>query len=214
LSLEEQLWYEKSMQTTRPYWLALFAWGVMLWCGCAPAWHPGGLGGQALQPGRYLESYFRSPNLTPTGGEYQVEAFLMEQVVGLGQEQAGTLFNEELLKGLAANGLKVGREKPLFFLSGRVDRLRVSSPIWRFLSGRAQADLRVEGEIRQGQEVVFAFTDEVAINPPVNPRHRPTLEPELIARLVVRRFVSNLMNELLLPAKDASQEQGPAGPAH
>jgi hypothetical protein len=200
------------MQITMAYWLTLLGWGLMCWCGCAPAWHPAGLGDLALQPGRYLERYYRSPNLDPTAGEYQVEAFSLEQVQGLGQDQARTLFNEELLQAMAANGLKVSREKPRFVLTGRVDRLRVATPTWRFLSGRAQADLRVVGEIRQGQEVVFAFVDEVAINPPVNPQHRPPLETDLIARLVVRRFTTNLLNELLLPAKAEPRPGAPAAP--
>ncbi len=72
---------------------------------------------------------------------------------------------------------------PTLILSGVVDRLVVASPTWRFFSGRGHADLRVLGEIRRGQEVVFAFQDEVTINPPVNPKHRPPLESDLIARL-------------------------------
>jgi hypothetical protein len=196
------------MWTTIPYWPVLL-W-ALLWCGCAPAWHPGGFEGLALQPGRFLQKYYRSPHLDPTAGEYQVEAFPVEQVRGLGQEQARALFQEELLKALAANGLKVGQEKSRFILGGKVDRLQVASPSWRLLSGRAQAELRVAGEIRQGQEVVFAFQDQVAINPPVTPRHRPTLESDLIARLVMRQFVANLMNELLLPVRDEWQANVPA----
>jgi hypothetical protein len=66
------------------------------------------------------------------------------------------------------------------------------------------------GEIRRGQEVVFAFQDEVVIAPAINPRHRPTLEPDLIARQAVRRFVMNLLNELLLPPGHDSGESLPA----
>jgi hypothetical protein len=193
-----------------PYWAVLFS--ILFWCGCRPAWHPGGFDQVALQPGRYLQKYYRSPNLDPTAGGFQVDVFPLEQVSGLSQEQAGVLFQEELVKGLAANGLKVGQENPRFILNGRVDRLKVASPTWRFFSGRAQADLRVVGEIRQGQEVVFAFQDDVAINPPVTPRHRPTLEADLIARMVVRGFVTHLMNELLLPEKGGPQANLPAAP--
>jgi hypothetical protein len=196
------------MWSKMTYWPALFLVG--LWCGCTPAWHPGGFDSLALQPGRYLEKYYRSPNLNPTAGEYQVETFPLEQVSGLGQEQAKALFQDELLKALAANGLKVGQEKPRFVLAGTVDRLQVASSSWRFFSGRAQAELRVTGEIRQGQEVVFAFQDRVEINPPVTPRHRSTLEPDLIARLVVRGFVTHLLNELLLPERGESPASVPA----
>ena len=99
---------------------------------------------------------------------------------------------------------------PTLILSGVVDRLVVASPTWRFFSGRGHADLRVLGEIRRGQEVVFAFQDEVTITPPVNPKHRPPLESDLIARLVIRHFTANLLNELLLPPKNETEESTPA----
>jgi hypothetical protein len=192
-------------------WLALFLGGVLVMGGCAPAWQPTSLEGVALQPGRYLQKYYRSPDLDPVAGGYQVEVFPVEQVRGLGTGQAGVLFNEELVKAMAANGLPVNQEKHQFVLSGAVDRFAVASPTWRFFSGRGHADLRVVGEIRRGQEVVFAFQDEVAINPQVNPRHRPTLEPDLIARQAARRFAMNLLNELLLPPGKESGEGVPAG---
>jgi hypothetical protein len=200
------------MLTRIQCWLALFFCGALVLCGCAPAWQPAGLAGVALQPGRYLQKYYRSPDLDPVAGGYQVEAFPVEQVRGLSLDQARALFNEELVRAMAANGLKVNEEKPLFGLSGAVDRFAVASPAWRFLSGRGQADLRVVGEIRRGQEVVFAFQDEVSINPQVNPRHRPALEPDLIARQAARRFAMNLLNELLLPAGHEAGENIPVPP--
>ncbi len=192
------------------YWLTLFFCGVLLLSGCAPAWQPAGFGGLALQPGRYLQKYYRSPELDPAAAVYQVEAFPVEQVTGLSVEKARVLFNEELLKAMAANGLRVSPEKPQLVLSGVVDRFSVASPTWRFLSGKGNAELRVVGEIRQGQEVVFAFQDEVAINPAVNPRHRPALEPDLIARQAARRFAMNFLNELLLSPGNGSKESVPA----
>ena len=134
----------------------------------------------------------------------------MEQVAGLSLEPAKRLFNEELLRAMAANGLKVSREKPQLVLSGVVDRFRVASPTWRFLSGRGHADLRVVGEIRRGQEVVFAFQDEVVLAPAVNPRHRPVLERDLIARQAVHRFATNFLNELLLAPASEPEESVPA----
>ncbi len=117
-------------------WLALFFCGVLLLCGCTPAWQPTGFGGLALQPGRYLQQYYRNPDLHPAAAVYQVEAFPVEQVTGLSAEQARVLFNEELLKAMAANGLQVSGEKPQLVLSGVVHRFSVASPTWRFLSGR------------------------------------------------------------------------------
>ena len=217
------------------FWLALCCCGLLCLGGCAPARHVSGFGGVALEPGRYLQKYYRSPNFDPAAAVYQVEIFPVEQVRGLGPEQARVLFNEELLKAMTANGLKVSqaglagspakleaqtegsktdrtkpevslikpknpeKSAPLVTLSGVVEGFEVAAPLWRFFSGKGHVDLQVSGAIHRGTEVVFAFHDEVVINPPVNPRHRPTLEPDLMARLAVRRFTANLLNELLLP---------------
>jgi hypothetical protein len=99
---------------------------------------------------------------------------------------------------------------PVLTLSGVVDRLAVASPTWRFFSGRGNASLRVAGEIRREQEVVFAFQDDITINPPVNPKHRPALEADLIARLAIRRFTADFLNELLLPPKNETEVNIPA----
>ncbi len=94
------------------YWLALCFCGVMWLGGCAPAaWHPGAFDGIALEPGRYLDKYYRSPNFEPAAAVYQVETFPVEQVSGLSPEQARALFNEELIKAMTANGLKVSQEE-------------------------------------------------------------------------------------------------------
>jgi hypothetical protein len=192
-------------------WLALFLTGVVVG-GCAPAWRPAGLEGVALQPGRFLQHYYRSPEFNPVAGGYQVAVFPVEEVQGLSPGQAGVVFNDELVKAMTANGLEVNQEKPQFELTGTVGRFWVASSAWRLVSGRANAHLRVAGEIRRGQEMVFAFQDEVAINPQVHPRHRPTLELDLIARQTARRFAMNLLNELLLSPGQKSWESVPAQP--
>ena len=90
------------------YWLALCFCGVLWTGGCAPAaWHPRAFDGIALEPGRYLDKYYRSPDFDPAAAVYQVETFPVEQVEGISQEQARALFNEELIKAMTANGLKV-----------------------------------------------------------------------------------------------------------
>ncbi|MBM4287074.1 MAG: hypothetical protein FJ135_02795 [Deltaproteobacteria bacterium] len=190
--------------------------GALVWAGCAKAWQPSDFAGLELQPGRYLHNYYRSPGLDPAAAVYEVGPFAMERVAGLSQEQASRLFNEELVQAMEANGLRVRGEKPELIINGRVARFAVASPFWRFFSGRGHADLRVEGEVRQGQEVVFAFQDQVSIAPPVNPRHRPALEPELIARQAARRFAKNFLNELLLPPDSGPGENPPtiSPPAH
>ena len=78
-------------------------------CGCAPAWPPAGFVGVPMEPGRYLQKYYRSPNFEPAAAVYQVEPFPVEQVSGLGTEQARALFHEELVKAMIANGLQVSQ---------------------------------------------------------------------------------------------------------
>ncbi|HAY21965.1 hypothetical protein [Desulfobacca acetoxidans] len=173
--------------------------GMMLLSACTSSWHPSGLSGAPLQSGRFLQKFYRSPDLAPVGAIFQVEPFSVEQVSGFDAEAGGRLFNEELLQAIQANGLTVSGNTPRYILSGQVRRFAIRSPALRFFTGKGRADLRIEGEIRQGQEVVFAFQDEVTIAPAINPRCRPTLEPELIARQAARRFAINLLNEMLLP---------------
>ena len=62
-----------------------------------------------MEPGRYLQKYYRSTNFLPAAAVYQVEIFPVEQVSGLRTEQGRILFNEELLQALTANGLKVSQ---------------------------------------------------------------------------------------------------------
>lgn len=237
------------MRIPSRYWL-IFCVCVAIWSnGCTPvALQPRDVDGVTLEPGRYLQKYYRSLDFDPATAVYQIEAFPVEQVIGISPEEAAAIFNAELLKAMTANGLKVNvaeragltkkpaakpgesktapqpepnRSKPDLSLvkpqsgqvrtvttvtmSGVINRIEVASPTWRFFAGRAQADLRVSGEIRRGNEIVFAFLDEVKINPPVNPKHRPPLESDLIVRLVIHRFTENFLNELLLPAKNAGE---------
>jgi hypothetical protein len=208
------------------YWLALCCCVLAWLSGCAPARHPAGFAGLSMEPGRYLQKYYRNPHFEPATAVYQVEPFPVEQVSGIGPEQARVLFHEELLKAMIANGLQVsqteapaGRQKPkegqgksipTVIVSGVVAKFVVASPAWRFLSGRGHVDLVVVGEMRRGREIVFAWQDEVTVNPPVNPQHRPTLEPDLMARLAVRRFTTDLLNELLLLPKKEPEAGVPA----
>lgn len=197
------------MATRFPTWVTLCCWGLILLGGCASARQPTGLSSVDLQPGRYLSQYYRSPDLAALASSYQLEPFTVEQARGLSTATAATVFNDELARALAANGLRMNPEAPQLVVSGQVTRFAVASPAWRFLSGRGQAELHVVGEIRRGQEIVFAFADDVTISPFVNPRRQPPLEPDLIARQAARRFAVNLMNELLLPPGPAIPVSGP-----
>lgn len=152
-----------------------------------------------LQPARYVQYAYRSPDLRPAAVRYLVEAFAVDLSQGLSAQEAAVLFQEELVQAMRTNGLKVVEGSPDAVVSGRLARFTVSAPLWRFLSGRGQAHIQASGDIRRGPEILFAFQHTVAINPAVNPRQRPPLEPHLIARQAARRLAQNILNELLLP---------------
>lgn len=193
------------MASNQVFRLFLLAWGLAALCACAAA-RPGGGAGQDLEPGRYLQQVYRSPELQPAAMGYTVAPLPVVLAQGISAQEAATVLQEELLQALQANGLRVNRGNPDAALSGQVERFTVAAPLWRFLSGRGQAQVRVRGEIRRGQEVLFAFQDEVTVNPAVNPRHKPALEPNLLARQAARRLAMNLVNELLLPPRQAAGE--------
>lgn len=153
-----------------------------------------------MVPGRYLTLYYSSPDFKPAQLSYRLEVFPLEQVQGLDPSLAARLFQEELATAMANNGLELKAVQASCTLSGAVSRLYLRGPTLRFLTGKSHATLSVAGVIRRGPEIVFAFQDLVNLTLPINPRHPSTLEGELIARQLVHRFISNLLNEMLLPS--------------
>ncbi|MGQ9920057.1 MAG: hypothetical protein ACUVRZ_01880 [Desulfobacca sp.] len=186
------------MASKRALRLFLSAWGLMVLCACTAA-RPVVGDGQWLAPGRYVQQVYRSPALSAASLEYTVAPLPVSFARGIGPAEAASLTQEELLQALQANGLRVNQDSPEAILSGQVEHFTVAAPLWRFLAGRGQARVRLRGEIRRGQEVLFAFLDDVTVNPAVNPRHQPAQEPNLLARQAARRLAMNLVNELLLP---------------
>lgn len=177
--------------------------------GCTPAWHPPMLQGLPLAPGRYLTLYYGSPDFNPARTSYRLEDFSLEQVQGFDPALAARWFQEELAGALQKNGLALNAEKARCTLSGTVSQFYLRGPALRFLTGKSHARLRVAGVILQGQEIVFAFQDQVQVTLPINPRHQSSLESELIARRLIRRFASNLINEMLLPPLAAPAASSP-----
>lgn len=193
-------------QTSRLRLLLVLAAGVLLAC-AAQRQVP--LGDPSLGAGRYLTAYYRSPEFEVGPGRWRLPSWELGEISGLSRELAGQLLQDEIAAALADNGLLSQDHDGDFMLTGTVQRLRVASPFWRWLSGRGTVILEVRGELRRHQEVLFAFHDAVKISPPINPSHRPTSEPELLARLALRQFAVHLLNELLLPEKPAPAPQAP-----
>ncbi len=199
------------MQSSRLLRGLLLGYLLALLSGCGAA-RPPMLAGPQLQPGRYVQYVYRSPEFQPATVSYRVERLPVEFSRGVSSQQAEDLVQEALLVAMQNNGLRLAPTDAAANMTGRVERFVVSSPLWRFLSGRGAAHLQVRGEIRQQQEVVFAFADQVAINPPVNPRQQPPLEQELLARQAADRLAMNVLNELLLPPRlgaDQSVSEAP-----
>jgi hypothetical protein len=189
--------------------LLLFIGGGL---GCAPALHSPDWQGITLQPGRYLSQYFKSPDFSPAPATYHLEDFPLEQVKGLEAGLAARLFQEELRGAMKNNGLNLKPEAAGCILSGQVSLLNLGIPALRWLGGRSNAHLLVTGEIRQGQNIVFAFQDRVNFSLPIDPRRQSSLEPELIARRVIQQFAYNLLNELLLPSPPVSPPEALPSP--
>jgi len=202
---------KKTMASNQVCRLFLLAWGLAALCACAAA-RPGGGAGQSLEPGRYVQQVYRSPALQPAALDYTVAPLPVAFAQGISTQEAAAVFQEELVQALQANGLRVNGGSPDAVLSGQVARFTVAAPVWRFLSGRGQAEVQAGGEIRRGQEVLFAFQDRVKVNPLVNPRRQPALEPNLLARQAARRLAMNLVNELLLPPRQAADDVNLPGP--
>lgn len=185
--------------------LLLLGGGVTTVCACL-AHRPMPVAAPGLDRARYVQSAYRTPGFKPSAIEYLLEPLPVALTQGIEPEEAAQVFYEELVQAMQANGLRVNQGNAEAILSGQVERFTVASPVWRFLSGRGQAQLQVRGEIRRGQEVLFAFQDAVKVNPPVNPRYRPALEPNLLARQAARRLATNVLNELLLPLRHQEEE--------
>jgi hypothetical protein len=191
-------------------WGLLLGLVVLVSASCAGV-PPYGGAASDLQPGRYVQRVYRSPDFNPAALTYQLEPLPVTFSQGLSPQEAADLFNTVLVQTMQANGLQIAAKPGAAVLTGQVERFTVASPAWRFLSGRGQVQIQARGEIRQGQEVVFAFQDWVKINPAVNPRHQPGLERDLLAQQAARRLAMNLLNEMLLPPRPEPPDATPAG---
>jgi hypothetical protein len=172
---------------------------LALWCiwGCAPRLAPTLPAGLALQPGRYLTSYYRAPDFDPAHTAYALEPFRVETAQEVDPETFQSQFQEELSRAFKANGLKIDPKSPTV-LSGSVQQVQIHGAAFRFLAGRITASLTVQGTISRGDEILFAFQDRLRVSSPVNPGAPAPKERELLLGQAARTFAAHLMNELLL----------------
>ncbi|MBM4294925.1 MAG: hypothetical protein FJ126_08490 [Deltaproteobacteria bacterium] len=159
---------------------------------------PAALPGVTLQPGRFLESFYRDPEFVPERSNYVLESFNVELAVDMASETFQAMLREEMGRAWDANGLKLGAAEDACRVSGTVHHVEVGGSRIRFLMGKIHADLSISGVITRGEKTLFAFQDRIHLTTPVRPGRAAPKEGELLVRRAVQEFAAHLLNEILL----------------
>jgi hypothetical protein len=159
---------------------------------------PAALPGATLQPGRFLEAFYRNPEFIPERSNFVLEPFNVELAVETSVETFQTMLREELAKAWEANGLKLGAGEEACRVSGTVHQVEVGGGRIRFLMGKIHADLSISGVITRGEQTLFAFQDRIHVTAPVKPGRAAPREAELLLRRAAQEFAAHLLNEMLL----------------
>ncbi|MCL4500245.1 MAG: hypothetical protein M1438_00115 [Deltaproteobacteria bacterium] len=169
---------------------------VCLW-GCIPRPAPVPPFGIVFQPGHYLTYSYRAPDFDPVGNTYALEPFSVEAALGVDPQIFQAQLQEELTRALGANGLKLGPQSPVV-LGGTVQQVEIRGASLRFILGRLTACLTVQGTIRRGEHILFAFQDQLRVTSPLNPGAPAPRERELLLAQAARTFAVHLMDEMFL----------------
>lgn len=177
---------------------ALFRLGLVLLlaAGCRSLTLPPPPPGVELRPGQYVGEYFAAPDFDPAAGRYQLAPLRVEE----GRTTAAAfprLFQEELSRAFAANGLTLGLAPADYRLSAVIHRVEVSRA-FRWWRGRISAHLLFSGTITHKERVVFACRDAVTLSSPVAPGPAAPREEELLLRQLARTAAQRLLNQMLL----------------
>jgi hypothetical protein len=159
---------------------------------------PAPVSGVTLQPGRYLEDYYRAPGFAADEVTYTLEPFAVEEAQGIEPNTFRDLLQRAMAQAWEANGLKLQGSKGTCRISGTIRRVRIKGESFRFLTGKIFAQLEVSGAITRGNETLFAFSDRIEVSSPVNPGPPAPKERELLLRQATREFLNHLLTELLL----------------
>jgi hypothetical protein len=165
---------------------------------CGPRGLPAGPAAAPLQPGRYVKETYFGPDFNPEQMTYTLGAFTVTKASNAPAEAFQQIFQEELLRAWQAQGLKVGAGKDAGHVSGIIHRVSVTGARLRWFTGRLQAALVVSGAVTRGEQVRFAFRDQVYASSPVAPGRAAPREKDLLLRQLAREAVHHLLNELLL----------------
>ncbi len=187
----------------KPLLCFLLGIGLLFLTGCRTLALPPPPAGVAFEPGQYIREYYAAPDFDPARHRYYLAPFALGQVQGVESAGFAAIFQAELAKAFAANGLALGGAQSECRLEGMVHRVALSSAL-RFLRGRISGEMQVAGTITQGDRVVFAFRDALRLSSPLAPGPAAPKEAELLVRQLSRAFAQRLLNQLLLYGLAAS----------
>jgi hypothetical protein len=149
-------------------------------------------------PGEYVKESYFAPDFKPAESIYSLHAFPVARASNASVEAFQKTFQEELVRAWQAQGLKIGTGKDACRLSGTIHDLAVRGAHFRWLTGRLFASLTISGTITRGEQVLFAFRDQVYLSSPLAPGLAAPKEKDLLLRRLAREAVNHLLNELLL----------------
>lgn len=176
---------------------------------------PGGCGPRALpplpaefncQPGRYVQESYFAANFTPEELTYTINPFTWGPGNDGAAESFLKIFQDELVSSWQAQGLQLGQGEQAGRLSGTIQHLSLQGARLRWLTGRLHAALVISGTITRGDQVLFAFRDQVNLSSPVAPGLAAPKEEDLLLRQLARETVHHLLNELLLSGTQPSPD--------
>ena len=166
--------------------------------GCGPRLLPAAPAGLPFQPGRYIQESYFAPDFKPDEVSYTFEAFTVAPDGEAPAEAFVKTFQDELVRAWQAQGLKLGPGGNVCLLTGTIQHLSVKGARLRWLTGRLHASLMLSGAVRRGDQVLFAFRDQVNVSSPLAPGPAAPRERELLWRQLAREAIHHLLNELLL----------------
>lgn len=165
---------------------------------CAPGPLAPPAPGLSLKSGRYVLESYVAPGVNPGELACALLPFTWAAPPGHRDKAFLKLYQEELARAWQAQGLKVGPPESPCHLSGTIHELSVWGGRFRRFTGRLHARVVLSGTLRQGDQVLFAFRDEVRASSPVAPGPGAPGEEELLLKFLAREAVTRFLNELLL----------------
>jgi hypothetical protein len=172
---------------------------------CGPrALPPPPAGLPLLEPGQYVrESYF-APSFQPTEESYSFNIFTVAPGSDAEARAFVKVLQDELVRAWQAQGLKLGQGAQPARVSGTIQHLSIKGARLRWLSGRIFASLTLAGTITRGEQVLFAFQDQISLSSPVSPGLAAPREKELLLHQLAREAAYHILNELLLHGRTVS----------